>query len=134
MLNTIRIFLFFISIFLLAACQSESKKTSSDKDQPLMVCNLTSKQLQEREEYLRKEVFSKLDQTIELEDGYEFIFKQPIDYSITLTEFINFERKCCPGLTYTLTFEPEEGPIHLKIGNSKEIKEALKAELDNLTH
>ena len=53
-------------------------------------------------------------------------------YTGSTVEFINFERKCCPGITYSLMFEPEEGPIHLRIGGSTEIKGMLKSMLGEI--
>jgi len=104
-----------------------------DTEPATLVCNLTDAELIERVQYLREEIFmpDKVSDIIELEDGYKYIYKQPVDFSLKLVEFINFERKCCPSFKFSLEFEPEEGPIGLKIYGSEQIREMLSAMIKN---
>jgi hypothetical protein len=51
----------------------------------------------------------------EVEDGYEFLFPGDGAWAARLTEFVVFERGCCPFLAFELAFEPEGGPIRLRI-------------------
>jgi len=92
-----------------------------------LVCNLTDAELIERVQYLREEIFTpdKVSDIKEMEDGYKYMYNQPVDFSLKLVEFINFERKCCPSFNFSLEFEPEEGPISLKIYGSEQIREML---------
>lgn len=128
--------IFSVIILLACSCNSARDKSSAPKEttkanQPL-TCTLTSDELVQREAQLKKEIFSKIKKTRELEDGYEFEFHEDAAFSERLVEFINLERDCCPFFTFTLTFEPQAGALKVKIGNSKEIKEMMKAELQDL--
>lgn len=58
----------------------------------------------------------------EVEDGYEFRFPGSAQWAIRLTEFITFERGCCPFFSFELVFEPGEGPIRLRVQGPKGVK------------
>ena len=84
---------------------------------------------------LHQTIFKKVDRTVERANSYELVFQKP-DENLPdeLAQFIKFERSCCPWLMFQLTYQPEEGPISLKMGNSAETKEMVKLvmELDKL--
>ena len=61
----------------------------------------------------------------ELEDGYEFRFPGSEEWATRLTEFIVFERECCPFLAFELVFEPEGGPIRLRVRGPEGVKEIV---------
>ncbi len=88
-------------------------------------CQLTSKKQKERMEKLGKTIFKDIDSIQDVDDGFVMVFNKPIEYSKKLLEFINFERECCTSLSFGLNFEPNQGPIHLKIIGSKEMKEQV---------
>jgi hypothetical protein len=98
-----------------------------------LVCNLSDKELVQRLQYLRGEIFSpnKVSDLIPLEAGYKYIYNQPVDFSLKLVEFINFERKCCPSFRFAIEFEPEEGPIALKIYGSEQIRDLLTSMIES---
>lgn len=97
------------------------------------VCNLTDSELIERVKSLREEIFTpaKVSAIEQRKDGYCYIYSQPVDFSLKLVEFINFERKCCSGFSFALEFEPEEGPIILHIYGSGQIRELLTVMIKN---
>lgn len=90
-------------------------------------CDLFEEQLIDRKAELtnKKSLFQKVDNVVELKDGYDLVFVQPKDFSYQLLEFINFER-CCSNFSFVLEFEPHEKATHLKIFGSKAIKKELK--------
>lgn len=133
-MNASKLLFSVIGLFIFS-CNSDMNRTSGMKEttkaeQPL-TCKLTSDELVQREAQLKKEIFSKIKKTRELEDGFEFEFHEDAAFSSRLVEFINLERDCCPFFTFTLTFEPQAGAVKVKIGNSKEIREMIKSELED---
>jgi len=65
----------------------------------------------------------------ELEDGYAFGFPGSAEWAEKLVDFVNFERVCCPFFAFDLAFEPDEGPIQLRVRGSEGVKEFVEAEL-----
>ena len=65
----------------------------------------------------------------ELEDGYVFEFPGSAEWAEKLVDFVNFERVCCPFFAFDLAFEPDEGPIQLRVRGSEGVKEFVEAEL-----
>ena len=51
----------------------------------------------------------------EIEDGHEFVFPGDAGWAIRLAEFVVFERECCRFLNFEIFFEPEGGPIRLRV-------------------
>ncbi|HTK08824.1 MAG TPA: hypothetical protein VL485_16760 [Ktedonobacteraceae bacterium] len=61
----------------------------------------------------------------EIVDGYALCFPGEESWATRLMAFILFERECCPFLTFELTFEPQRGPIWLRLRGPEGIKEGL---------
>jgi hypothetical protein len=61
----------------------------------------------------------------ELEDGYEFRFPGSAEWTTKLTEFIVFERECCPFFAFELVFEPGGGPIGLRVRGPEGAKDIV---------
>lgn len=98
---------------------------------PVGACQLTSNEQAKRYNELKKGIFNKISTAIELPDGYELIFKEDIQFSNPLIEFVNFERACCPAFSFLMSFEPNSGPIHLQIKGSQGIKDMVGFSLKN---
>jgi len=118
---------------------AQTTKSSSQKALPdtvMMACELTSKEQVKRMQELHQTVFKKISKTIEHQNSYELVFNDSNNAFISeLTEFINFERLCCPWLVFQLTFAAKKGPVSLKMGDSPESKEMVKVvmELDKIS-
>lgn len=100
-----------------------------------LACKLTDRDQIKRMNELHQTLFRKVARTVEHPNSYELIFDQSDDAMIDdLTEFIKFERQCCPWLVFRLRFLPEEGPISLEMGDSEETRQMvyLVMELDKL--
>lgn len=115
-----------------ASCKSNPENDTTDEGQRLKElvpsCNLSKEQMIDRKKTLTSKysMFNKVEKVIELEDGYDFVFVQPKEFSVQLLDFVNFERNCCSNFSFALEFEPFEKATHLKIYGSKAIKEELK--------
>jgi hypothetical protein len=80
------------------------------------------------------ELFKGFHELAELEDGYELRYDGTAQWDAQLMEFIRRQRKQSPGLSYELVFEPEEGPIRLRLrgarGAKPEIQDKINSFLD----
>jgi hypothetical protein len=79
-----------------------------------LACNLSGPEQAGRGEEL-EEIFEGCLRTEELDDGYEFLFPGSEEWAARLTELIVFERGCCPFLVFELAFQPDGGPIRLRV-------------------
>lgn len=100
-----------------------------------LACKLTDKDQIKRMNELHQTLFKRVSRAVEHPTSYELVFEKSDNAIIgDLAEFIKFERLCCPWLVFHLSFQPEEGPISLEMGDSAETKEMvyLVMELDKL--
>jgi hypothetical protein len=63
----------------------------------------------------------------ELTDGLEFRF--PASEYEAVARFIEYERRCCPFLTFRVTVSPERGPVELSVTGPVGVTAFLRAEL-----
>ena len=89
-----------------------------------LACNLPGPDEAKRREEIGK-IFEGCLRADELEDGYEFRFPGSEEWATRLTEFIVFERECCPFLAFELVFEPEGGQIRLRVRGPEGAKEIV---------
>ncbi len=89
-------------------------------------CNLSNSQMIDRKTFLTNGLAKKISELKELSEGFDLIFREPVEYSKELLEFINFERNCCSNFTFALIFEPSNRATHLQIYGSKSIKKELE--------
>ncbi len=104
------------------------------KDKIALACQLTDSDQVKRMQELHDTIFRKVAKTVEHRNSYELVFKPDSDLANQLAAFITFEQSCCPWLKFQLTFQPDNGPVSLKLGNSEETKEMVRLvmELDKL--
>ena len=94
-----------------------------------MACSLSQQDLAKRREELAADTFKNIQQVQELADGYALRYPGEKDWATKLLDFILFERACCPFFTFELTFEPDSGPIWLRVRGQEGVKEFLKQDL-----
>lgn len=90
-----------------------------------IACSLSGPDLAERRRELAGELFSGVLRVEETEDGYAFDFPGDEEWALKLVGFVNAERKCCPFFVFELAFEPEAGPIQLRIKGPEGAKEMV---------
>ena len=124
--------LFFVNAFAQTKKMDQEKKL---KEKIALACILTDKDQIKRMNELHQTIFKKADKALEHANSYELLFNKP-DSSLNkeLFEFIHFEQLCCPWLKFQVSFEPGNGPVSLKLGNSAQTKEManLVMQLDKL--
>ena len=68
----------------------------------------------------------------ELPDGFGFRFPGADPWAAKALEFIEAEKQCCPFFTFELAFEPDDGPLWLRLRGSAAIKDFVRAELGEI--
>ena len=90
-----------------------------------LACLLTGDDLKARGEVVQPLIASR-QQLLELKDGYAFQFPGEPVWIERVVSFVTEERQCCPFFTFELQFEPNLGPIWLRLRGSAEIKALLR--------
>ena len=96
-------------------------------DELPLACTLTAAELVTRAVEVA-DLVKHVQQVDELTDGYALRFPGTDTWANTLVQFIAFERGCCPFFTFTLVFEPQQGPIWLHLRGPEGVK-AIIAEM-----
>ena len=97
-------------------------------DMPV-ACALTAAKLRDRERWLVEALGAATERVERLPNGYAIQLRGTHETLINIAELIGLERQCCPFLTFTLTVEPAEGPIHLSLTGPEGTAEFLSATL-----
>jgi hypothetical protein len=64
-----------------------------------------------------------------LPDGYAYQFPASDPWPAKVLEFVAAERQCCPFFTFEIVFEPNDGPLWLRLRGSEEVKAFIQTEL-----
>ncbi|QIP15052.1 hypothetical protein G8759_21725 [Spirosoma aureum] len=114
------------------SCIAQTKTTTTLETEAVLkkkialACRLTDKDQIKRMNELHQTLFKKVTRAVEHPASYELVFENSDNTIIgDLAEFVKFERLCCPWLVFHLTFQSEEGPISLEMGDSTETKEMV---------
>jgi hypothetical protein len=99
-------------------------------DEPCLACNLVGREFAERKETISRDLFAHADEVAELPDGFGYRFPNATPWAQKALAFIELEKLCCPFFTFELVFEPNDGPLWLRLRGSHAIKEFVRAELD----
>ena len=92
------------------------------RDGEVIACLLSEREAAIRGEELAGGLFAAVEEVTELPDGYRYRFSGDGSQLEPLLEFIAFERRCCPFLTFELAFEPHGGPHWLRLRGSPQVK------------
>lgn len=93
------------------------------KDVPI-ACSLTADEQVVRGEEIGA-LFSGIQGTRELADGYALCFPGTPPWSQRVLNFIQGERSCCLFFTFELIFLPNQGPIWLHIRGPEGVREMI---------
>lgn len=103
---------------------SNTEIQEEDQAVPL-ACLLTGDELKARGEVVQP-LMASYQQLQELEDGYAFQFPGEPAWIQRVLSFVTEERQCCPFFSFELQFEPNLGPIWLRLRGSADIKALLR--------
>lgn len=99
-----------------------AKETYPKAAEVPIACNLPEHDRSARGEQIADDILSHCEQVSELSDGYAFRFPDDQQWAVKLLDFVVQERKCCPFFVFELAFEPQEGPIWLRLKGSENVK------------
>lgn len=100
------------------------------QDVPLL-CTLTADERTQRSQE-NCPILTAFQRVEELEDGYALQYSAEQEWIQRLVTFVTQERACCPFLTFELAFEPDSGPIWLRLRGRAEVKDMLRDQWLNL--
>ena len=98
--------------------------TQQQAEPVALACSLTGDDLAARGEVVQPLIAS-YQKLQELEDGYAFQFPGESEWIQRVVSFVAEERQCCPFFTFELQYEPDLGPVWLRLRGSAEIKALL---------
>ena len=93
-----------------------------------LACTLTAPELVTRGAEI-DDLFTGVQQTEELTDGYALRFPGSPTWAERLLSFIQGERSCCLFFTFELVFQPNQGPIWLHIRGPEGVKGMVRETL-----
>jgi hypothetical protein len=105
-----------------------SDEPNQKKNELPIACALPGLEQARRQE-TTAEILGQAQRVEELVDGYVFSFPGSAEWGDGLVGLVNSERVCCPFLAFELVFEPDQGPILLKVRGMEGTKEFIKEEL-----
>lgn len=96
---------------------------------------MTAIPVEQRPRHLEKsrELFSQIEETSELPNGYEFRFADEPNVLTRLADFVSLEKLCCPFLGFEIEVEAENGPVWLRLTGRDGVKEFIREEISGLT-
>lgn len=103
----------------------DSSKTNARE----LACRLPDAEQDRQWEDVAFEVFAAVEEVREREDGYAFRFPADDRWVRTLTEYVLYERDCCPFFRFELTLEPDGGPTWLALRGGEDVKRFVREEL-----
>jgi hypothetical protein len=97
------------------------------RDDPC-VCSLSKGELADREKWLS--TFTPgVEAVSDLADGFELQFPGSREWASRVFELVEKERSCCSSLAFEIRFEPDAGPILLRVRGPKEASDFLKSRM-----
>lgn len=95
-----------------------------------VACTLSPAALKARRENLLNALLHRADERRELPDGYRLRFAAEGDILSVIARTVDTERQCCRFLRFTVTVEPDDGPIALDLTGPAGTREFLAAMFD----
>src|SRR5687768_12713188 len=97
---------------------------------PAIVCTLTPEALEARRLGLLSELMRESESYEQLTDGIRLRFAATPETLSTVTRAVEAERHCCRFLRFSITVEPDGGPIVLELTGPQGTGEFLAGLLD----
>ena len=95
-----------------------------------IVCTLTPEALEARRQGLLSELANRSDDYEQLSDGIRLRFSATSETLLAITRAVEAERHCCRFLRFSITVEPDGGPVLLELNGPRGTGEFLAALLD----
>jgi hypothetical protein len=95
-----------------------------------IACTLGPAAVKARREDLLGGLVRLARERVDLPDGYRIRFDPGDDILSRIARIVEVERQCCRFLTFSVTIEPDEGPIWLQFTGPAGTREFLAEMLD----
>lgn len=112
--------------------QNQHEKTPNGEARASLACALVGPGFAARKAAITRDLFAHVDRVEELPDGFGFRFTAAVPWAARALEFVEAEKRCCPFFAFELAFEPNDGPLWLRLRGSDEIKEFIRTELGEI--
>jgi hypothetical protein len=86
--------------------------------------------LKARKENLLNTLLHRANERLELVNGWRLRFASESDMLSAISRAVNAERQCCRFLRFTITVEPDDGPISVDLTGPVGTREFLAAMFD----
>ena len=96
-----------------------------------IACTLTPDALRVRKEGLLGDLLRRAQGREDTPEGLRLTFAPSHDTLAAITQAVDAERLCCRFLRFTITVEPDEGPVILELSGPPGTAEFLSALLDS---
>lgn len=100
---------------------------------PIIACRLTDRQLAVRREEIQDHLLRHVAEIQELDDGFAYRFQSADLWASAVFDFIDRERRCCSFFTFEVVFEPNDGPLWLRLRGSSDVKAFIRHQLDSIS-
>lgn len=94
------------------------------EDVPI-ACALSDQEFRERRNTILQKIGHTVIETKEMKNGFGYLFPYNDDLLTELTDFVRFERKCCPFLNFKIIVESNNGDIRLEMTGAEGTKDFL---------
>jgi hypothetical protein len=95
-----------------------------------VACTLSPAALKARRDNLLNELLQRVSERRELPNGCRFQFAAQGEILLDIARTVDAERQCCRFLQFTITVDPDEGPITLDLTGPAGTREFLQAMFD----
>jgi len=95
-----------------------------------VACTLTPEALRARREGLLSDLLRKAERSEELTEGLRLRFAASSEILSAIARAVEAERHCCRFLQFTITVEPDEGPISVELTGPPGTQEFVRALLE----
>ena|ERR1700752_2010910 len=95
-----------------------------------IACSLTPEALKARREGLLSDLLKRAQSHEELPQGHRLEFVPSGDMLVAIARTIEAERQCCRFLRFSITVEPDGGPIALELTGPPGTREFISALFD----
>jgi len=95
-----------------------------------VACTLSPAALEARRQNLLNALLRRADERVERPDGYRLRFAAEPEMLSKIARTVDAERQCCRFLRFTVTVEPDDGPILLDLTGPAGTREFLAAMFD----
>ena len=97
--------------------------------QTALSCRLVGRAFVERKDAITRDLFAHAERVEELPDGFAWRFRSDEPWPTTVLAFIAAERQCCPFFTFEVVFEPNDGPLWLRLRGPEGAKAFIRREV-----